>query len=83
MNRDVCEHFVPHGLPCDKCRKCASCANLEVWPKVFGGAKFVCFKTNKLKNNQCSSVYPKVLACDSYVPGKHYSVINLLRNREH
>ena len=80
MNRDVCEHFAPisqHGENCNP-SLCLKCKNLEVWPRLFGGLRFVCFETNKVRVNNSVKNAPKVRRCEKFNIGRHYSVKNLL-----
>jgi hypothetical protein len=68
--------------------KCESCSNLTVWPGVFGGARYLCDERRPSPKQfgkfgrSTVKGYPPVTTCDKYKDGRHYSVRDLLRNRE-
>ena len=68
--------------------KCESCANLTVWPGVFGGARYLCEVLRPSPKQfgkfgfPAKNGYPPVITCDKYKEGRHYSLRDLLRTRE-
>lgn len=59
---------------------CSQCYNLEVWPKLFGGIRYLCFKRVRTMKTwgkygrDTSKGYPIVQKCKEFESGCNYSV---------